>query len=54
MSELEQFSTVLYGFLQFLMISYVCYFPYGERQRKVVTKVEVDRKLKEWALTGTG
>ena len=26
MSELERFSTVLYGFLRFLSISYVCFF----------------------------
>ena len=28
MSELERFSTALYGFLRFLTISYVCFFPY--------------------------
>ena len=31
MSELERFSTLLYGFVRFLTIFHVCFFPYGNQ-----------------------
>ena len=48
MSELERFSTVLYGLLWFLTISYVCFFPYGFLIKICIRKVE-NTKIQEFS-----